>query len=145
MNSELSIAMHALVFLNRKQCTVSSEGLAKSVCTNPARIRKVMARLKAHGLVGAKEGAVGGYYMVLPPEDITLNMLLDALEVRLITSRIRANDMDVGCVVASGMETVLRDLEAMLNEACYKSMRSITIADIDGQLRGGEETRQKAE
>ena len=46
MTSEFSVAVHALVFLNHKGTTYSSEGLAENICTNPARIRKVMAKLK---------------------------------------------------------------------------------------------------
>lgn len=47
MTGEFSIAVHALVFLNHHQGEIlSSEALAENVCTNPARIRKVMAKLK---------------------------------------------------------------------------------------------------
>ena len=46
MTSEFTIAVHALVFLNHKAQVYSSEGLAENVCTNAARIRKVMAKLK---------------------------------------------------------------------------------------------------
>ena len=43
MTSEFAIAVHALVFLNHKGETLSSDALADNVCTNPARVRKVMA------------------------------------------------------------------------------------------------------
>ena len=51
MTSEFTIAVHALVFLNHKGTVFSSEGLAANVCTNAARIRKVMAKLKKADLV----------------------------------------------------------------------------------------------
>ena len=44
MTSEFTIAVHALVFLNHKGETLDSETLAENVCTNPVRIRKVMAK-----------------------------------------------------------------------------------------------------
>lgn len=134
MNSELVIAIHALVYLNRQQCIVSSDSLAKSVCTNPARIRKVMSRLKAARLVGAKEGAVGGYYMVLPAEAITLDLLLDALQIELITSRAHTGAVDAHCMVASGMEGALTELLALLNVSCRMQLNKITIADIDARV-----------
>ena len=59
MNSEFSVAVHTLVFLNHMGTTLSSEELAKNVCTNPARIRKIMAKLKKAGLVDTKEGIDG--------------------------------------------------------------------------------------
>ena len=61
MTSEFGIAVHAMVFLHHKGDMVSSEVLAENICTNPARVRKVMAQLKRAGLVETHEGAVGGY------------------------------------------------------------------------------------
>lgn len=61
MTSEFGMAVHALTFLNHKGEIVSSEALAKNICTNPARVRKVMAKLKKAGLVDTKEGLEGGY------------------------------------------------------------------------------------
>ena len=61
MTSEFAIAVHALVFLEHKGIVISSEELAKNVCTNPARIRKVMAKLKRADLIRTKEGTEGGY------------------------------------------------------------------------------------
>ena len=72
MTSEFTIAVHALVFLNHKKESKSSEELAKNVCTHPARIRKVMARLKKAGLVKTKEGIDGGYSFDLDPGCVTL-------------------------------------------------------------------------
>ena len=46
MNSDFIVAVHALVYLNHKADIVSSEALAKNICTNAARVRKVMAPLK---------------------------------------------------------------------------------------------------
>ena len=46
MTGAFSLAVHALVYLNHKATTLSSEMLAENICTNPARIRKVMSQLK---------------------------------------------------------------------------------------------------
>ena len=54
MTSEFAIAVHALVYLNHKQETLASVELAKNVCTNPARIRKVMAKLKKKNAISCK-------------------------------------------------------------------------------------------
>ena len=56
MNSAFCVAVHALICLNRRQEQLSSEELARSICTNPARVRKIMAGLKRAGLVETKEG-----------------------------------------------------------------------------------------
>ena len=56
MNSEFIVAVHAMVFLHHKADTLSSETLAENVCTNPVRIRRVLAKLKKAGLVETREG-----------------------------------------------------------------------------------------
>ena len=70
MNSDFIVAVHALVFLNHKQGVVSSEALAENVCTNAARVRKVMAPLKRAGLVETREGNEGGYRFAADPVGI---------------------------------------------------------------------------
>ena len=54
MNSSFSIAVHALVYLNHMERVLSSEELARNVCTNPVLIRKVMSKLKKAGIVDTK-------------------------------------------------------------------------------------------
>ena len=80
MTSEFTIAVHALVFLNHKAQVYSSEGLADNVCTNAARIRKVMAKLKKADLVKTKEGVDGGYLFHRDSREITLSMVAEALD-----------------------------------------------------------------
>ena len=63
MNSDFILGVHALVFLNHKAETLNSETLAQNICTNPVRVRRVMARLRKAGLVetrGWRENA--GYF-----------------------------------------------------------------------------------
>ena len=72
MTSEFGIAVHAMVFLHHKGDMVSSEVLAENICTNPARVRKVMAQLKRAGLVETHEGAVGGYRFEGSADTVTL-------------------------------------------------------------------------
>ena len=62
MNSEFIVAVHAMVFLHHKADTLSSETLAENVCTNPVRIRRVLAKLKKAGLVETREGRTAGGY-----------------------------------------------------------------------------------
>nr|WP_308737703.1 Rrf2 family transcriptional regulator [Paenibacillus sp. AR247] len=47
MNSEFNIAVHCLTLLSLKEERMAnSEEIAKSVCTHPARIRKVLGLLR---------------------------------------------------------------------------------------------------
>ena len=60
MNGLFCVAIHALIYLDKRGEQLSSEELAANICTNPARVRKVMAKLKKAGLVATRSGRVGG-------------------------------------------------------------------------------------
>ena len=103
MNSAFCVAVHALICLNRRQEQLSSEELARSICTNPARVRKIMAGLKRAGLVETKEGNEGGYRFVGDPAALTLDQVARALEVRFVSTNWRGGGVDQPCLEASGM------------------------------------------
>lgn len=138
MTSEFTVAVHALVFLNHKQETRSSEAVAENVCTNPARVRKVMSRLKKAGLVETKEGVDGGYHFSKDANTVNLRMIADALEVSFVSPSWRSGNPNMKCLIASGMDGVLSNIYQELDESCRARLEGITIADIDKQIFGAK-------
>ena len=67
MDSSFNLAVHALVCLSHSGRSLSSEALAENICTNPARVRRVMAGLKKAGMVETREGLDGGYRLCADP------------------------------------------------------------------------------
>ena len=134
MNSEFCIAVHGLVFLNLKNRCLSSEVLAENICTNPARVRKVMAKLKKAGLLSTKEGIDGGYTLEKAAEQITLEQVSTALQVEFVSSHWRSGGQDKDCMVASGMADVMDHLYTELDALCHKRLERITIADVSAAL-----------
>ena len=112
MNSEFSVAVHSLVFLNHRGTTLSSEELAKNVCTNPARIRKIMAKLKKAELVATKEGIDGGYHFIRDPSTVTLREVSEALEMRFVSATWQSGDTDKMCI-RDRKNTITRDPECL--------------------------------
>ena len=136
MTSEFAIAVHALVYLNHKGETVSSEALAENICTNPARVRKVMAKLKKAGLVATKEGVDGGYHFIKAPAEVTLRRIDEAVYVRMVSACWKPGDREKACLVASGMGDIMDDIYSDLDELCRRRLGEITIADIDRKIFG---------
>lgn len=134
MTSEFAIAVHALVYLNHRQETVSSETLASNVCTNPARIRKVMAKLKKAGIISTKEGLEGGYHLDNDPSCVTLRQVCDALEVEFVSSSWKSGDQGMDCMIASGMADIMDNIYEDLDELCKKRLEGITIAAIENKI-----------
>lgn len=136
MTSEFCIAVHALVYLNHKQCTISSEQLAHNICTNPARIRKVMAQLKKAGLVETREGVDGGYLFTKEPQEVDLCQIGKALETRYVGTSWRSGAQDMECLVASGMAGIMDEILGELNQVCKERLSNITLDSIDKRIFG---------
>lgn len=134
MTSEFSLAVHALVYLNHKGCTVSSEALAENICTHPARVRKVLSILKKAGLVTTKEGADGGYALDRDPAAVTLCQIAQAMDVSFVSASWRSGDMDMPCLIASGMADILDGIYGQLDALCKERLAAITIRDIDAVI-----------
>lgn len=139
MKSDFCVAVHALVFLNHKEKVLSSEELANNICTNPARVRKVMARLKTAGLVETKEGYVGGYRFSRDASSVNLTQIADAIDIRFVSTNWHSGDHDKPCLVASGMAGIMDGILEDLDDCCRQRLSSITIADIDRQIFGEQQ------
>lgn len=136
MTSEFCVAVHALVCLNHKGGLLSSEELAENICTNPARVRKVMARLKKAGLVSTKEGSEGGYLFTGDPEQVSLRTVSDALGTRFVGASWRSGAQDMDCLIASGMAQIMDHIYGELDSLCRQRLESMTIQSIDRQIFG---------
>jgi len=132
MNSDFSVAVHALVYLYHKQATASSEELAGNVCTNPARVRKVMSRMCKADLVSSKEGNPGGYLLTGNPD---LRQIFAAVCDRMVSTAWHSGDTDMNCMVASGMAEVMDGIYDDLNEQCMKHLSAINIGQLNDRLQ----------
>ena len=136
MNSDFCVAVHALVYLNRRGCVLSSEELARNICTNPARVRKVLARMKKDGLVETKEGSSGGgYRFAKGAGEVSLAQVARALEVRFVSTSWHSGSQEVKCLVATGMAQVMDALFDDLDDRCR--LEEITVEQVDRKLSGG--------
>ena len=138
MNSDFTVAVHALVCLAHSGKVLSSEELAENICTNPARVRKVMAKLKKAGFVKTKEGSEGGYLFDQDADRVTLDQIAQALEIRFVDTAWKSGDTDMKCLVASGMAGLMDEIFDDLNEQCRKRLKEITISTLDHRIFGNQ-------
>jgi DNA-binding IscR family transcriptional regulator len=71
MRGDFSLAVHALVYLDCKKTILSSEQLAVNICTNPVRIRKVMAKLRRPALSAQGKVNRAGIFLKAAPIALT--------------------------------------------------------------------------
>ncbi|MEA4970814.1 MAG: Rrf2 family transcriptional regulator [Candidatus Pelethousia sp.] len=136
MNGEFNAAVHALVCMSHKGSLLSSETLAANICTNPARVRKIMAKLKSTGIVASKEGPEGGYSSALPAGETTLALVARAVDARFISPGWHSGDVDMKCLIASGMAGLLEEVYSRMDALCQGYLDSITIADLEARIFG---------
>ena len=134
MNGVFCVAVHALIYLDKRNCMLSSEELADNICTNPARVRRVMSKLKKAGLVTTKTGNEGGYRLLRKAGEITLKEIADALEVRFVEPAWHSGGTDLPCMVASGMAEVMDGLFDDLDQRCRDRMAQLRLPDLETQL-----------
>jgi DNA-binding IscR family transcriptional regulator len=134
MTAEFPLAVHALVYLRHTGRLTSSGELADNICTNPARVRKVLSKLHRAGLVEARQGKGSGYLAPAGTDGVTLAAILSALEEVPISMNWRSGDLDRECLVSSGMGAVMDGLYGEMNEQCTAWLRTVTIGSVSDQI-----------
>ena len=134
MDSSFNLAVHALVCLSHSERSLSSEVLAENICTNPTRVRRVLARLKKAGMVETREGLDGGYRLTADPATLTLRQVAEAVNTRFVDCAWHSGDIGRDCAICSGMAGVMDELYRNMNEQCAAYLSRITITDIETRL-----------
>lgn len=137
MNSDFNIAVHALVYLSHKARLLRSEELAENICTNPARVRKVLAKLARAGLVQAREGRRnGGFAIAKKAEEIDLRQVSEAVDTCFVSAAWKSGDPHMECLVASGMAELMDDIYAELDRECKRYLERTTVRDMEEKIFG---------
>jgi Rrf2 family protein len=145
MNSDFNVAVHALVYLDHKACTLSSDALAENICTNPARVRKVMAKLKRAGLVASAEGAEGGYRLACKADRIMLDQVATAVGGQFVSTAWSSGDVSKECLVSSGMGAIMEDIYRDLDAQCRQRLAQRSIGDIGRKIFGNAHSDAETE
>ena len=132
MNSDLVVAVHALVLLHHRKELLSSQVIAQNACTNPARVRRVMLTLKNAGLVEAHRGQAGGGYSLQNGEELTLGQVAKAFGGGLVSIKWHSGDPKSPCGVCSGMGEYMDGIFSHLNNLCLCYLDGITVAQPKG-------------
>ena len=90
-------------------------------------LEQLLGSLRKAGLVTTVRGAQGGYQLALPPDQITVGHIIDAMEGPLNLSEC-ANDSDSGCPHSAGCKT--RRVWEYLTDNINRLLYSITLQDM---------------
>lgn len=142
------VAAHALAYLAHKgadapERAVSSALLAASMPTNPVVVRRVTAMLARAGLIETRAGASGGAWLLRPPESITLDQVLKAVNgcAHLGLPPPGAKGCPVSESIPRAVGAALKAAEA----AVAQRLALITIADLLAEAESGVSAAAMAE
>ena len=139
MKSDFIVAVHSLVYLyHHGGCTSSSEDLAKNICTNPARVRKVMASLKKMGAITTKEGHVGGYCACSQVGKLDLATIAKATGTVFVEAKWHSGSQKLDCMISHGMTKIFDDIYADLDARCKEELSQLTIGQLEKKIFAGK-------
>lgn len=143
MDGLFIIAVHALVYLSHTGRYTSSTELAGSICTNSARIRKVMSKLSAAGLVETREGKSGGFRIKGDAGRMTLGNVAAAMNTSFASPKWKSREFDEKCLISTHMKDEMETLGRKMDGVLYSFLDGITICDIEKDImtryRSGED------
>ena len=150
-NSRLTIATHALTWMaghhHEGAESSTSEQIAKSVRTNPAAIRRLLAQLGRAGLVVSKRGAGSGWRLARTPEEIRLSDIDDALGAENLFA-LHRNEPSPNCPIAQGIRPVLTEVYDRVDAAVRQELEQTTLAEVlrdTVHTEGAQKLLQKGE
>jgi Rrf2 family protein len=106
-SSNFTKSIHLCIYLNLKDRLVSSTEFAESLKTNPVVVRRLIALLKKHQIIGSVAGAHGGFFLERSAENITLWDIYLSVREDNFFNRPKVNP---SCVVSSNLAVLVHDV-----------------------------------
>lgn len=132
VNTKFSIAMHCLLFIAvyENKLKVTSTLLSESTGCNPAEIRSILNKLQKSDIIRIVRG-VGGAYLNLHPEDISLWKVYSAIENTNYKQLIGMHpNPSVTCPIGKNIESVLSFTNDEITKALQISMEKISLQSL---------------
>lgn len=127
-STKVADAVHILVLIALDESDLSSQGIAKSIATNPAVIRRLMSALRRGGLLHTVQGKA------LPalsrsPEEITLLDIYRAMEESTPLLHLDTHT-NPECLAGVNIQLALQDSYDRLQKTFEEEMKQITLQQI---------------
>ena len=130
MNSRFSLAVHILTLLaTSPKDRVTSEYLAISIGANAVVIRRLLASLRRAGLVTAKRAGGGGWMLERSAEEITLDLVRQAVAAE-DAPKMHRNNPHPACPVGKRVRQVLVAVYQRTDAAIDAELSHSSIAAI---------------
>jgi len=124
MNTRIRYSLRMMVTIAGRKNVINTTEMGELMLVSPKYLRKLAGPLEKDGLIRSLQGIHGGYALNRKPEEINLEMILNALnEKLLITDCLKKN-----CPLAD--DCLTRPIWSALEKTVQKSFLKITLAQI---------------
>ncbi|CAM3109156.1 Rrf2 family transcriptional regulator [Paenibacillus sediminis] len=135
MNSELTIAIHCLIWLSmHTDQMANSDTIAQSVATHPARVRKVLSILRKNGYVVTKEGTGGGYMLSCNIDEVSLGDLYRLLARGSLQPHWCSGDSEQNCKVSAHMQNVMNEVYGDAERSLENHLDTVKVSDVKEKI-----------
>jgi Rrf2 family protein len=134
VNTQFSIAVHLLAGIASREGFVTSEALAESVNTNPAFVKRILAKISKASLIRTYSGKSGGCELAKSADKITLFDVYSAVEAPKAFA-IHNYPVNRGCEVSSNIQDVMEEVSDDAQKAFEKELKKTTVADVLRKIR----------
>lgn len=132
-NERLSVALHVLLHMaERPDAAMTSEEMAACVGTNAVVIRRTFAGLREARIVSSLKGHGGGWRLVRPPSEVSLEEIQRALGERVVAAT--APVESPSCLVERAVQLALNDAVAAANRVLVQRLSTFTLADLAAEV-----------
>jgi DNA-binding IscR family transcriptional regulator len=128
-DSRLSSVLHALLHMAHTGQPMTSEVLARCMCTNPVVVRRTMGLLRRAGFVTSAKGQGGGWRLAVDLRDVTLRQLHEALGEPAVFAMGNRHE-NPHCLVEQAVNAVLDDAFAEAESLLMARFAAVTLADL---------------
>lgn len=133
-NSRLSRVLHALLHMEHTEAPLTSEAMARMLCTNPVVVRRLLAGLRDCGYVQSEKGHGGGWVLSVALDDITLlDVYRGAGEPTLFSDLVTEDDPQ--CLVEQAVNAHLSATVREAEQALLEKFGKVTLGDLSRDIK----------
>lgn len=133
-NSRLSRVLHALLHMEHAETPLTSEAMARMLCTNPVVVRRLLAGLRDCGYVQSEKGHGGGWVLSVALDDITLlDVYRGAGEPTLFSDLVTEDDPQ--CLVEQAVNAHLSATVREAEQALLEKFGKVTLGDLSRDIK----------
>ena len=134
LDSHFNTTLQLMISLAyKKDEEQSSETLARDMNTNPAFVRKIMAKLSKAGLIETRRGKSGGVSLAKDPKQISLKEIYLAVNDKTAIHNMKKGGTD--CAVSCSMQTILLKLSTQLERTQLLILGRIKLSHLTKEIK----------